>query len=237
MVSNAERLAGLVEDMELLIFESVNSPLPSSAEICRLLELSQRGNFSYTVHLPIDIDVCSSDESFRLFSVRMAEKITALTAPLSPYGYVLHLPGGGKGGEQWTEAACKSLSRLCSTCGQVFFVENLTYPFTILEPVLRRSGVSLCLDIGHANGAGDDWRDIYRRFSDRTGIVHFYMNAPDSGRHLCLSKAPRGFVSNVTHELLSSGYEGILTIELFSERDFFISKSIVEREIAGWAAR
>ncbi len=233
-VSNAERLCGVTEDVELLIFEGADREvLPTRADISRLREISASGGFSYTVHLPLDIDVCSADPEFRVFSLKRAEEITDLAATLEPRGFVLHLPGGE--GEGWTERACRAVDRLISRARADVFVENLTYPFSRLVPVFEQTGAQLCLDTGHAHKAGDDWREIYRSFAGKTGVVHLY--APDpagSDRHLGLQHAPLGFVSAVTRALVESEYSGVLTIELFCEDDFFKSKEIVEREIEKW---
>ncbi|WP_462137055.1 cobamide remodeling phosphodiesterase CbiR [Candidatus Mycalebacterium sp.] len=239
IVSNVEKLAGLVDDIELLIFEGAcDDSLPSAGEIDRLGEISRSGGFSYTVHLPLDIDVCSKDRNFRSFSLRRAAQIADLTAPLSPYGYVLHLPGGETAETGWTDAACAAASKIFAACGGNLFVENLaSYPFNRLEPVFECSPARLCLDIAHAHKAGDDWKEIYLASGDKTGIVHFYMHDPDSGRHLGFQDAPPDFVSGVTGELLSSGYEGVLTIEMFGEEDFFPSKKIVDSEIEKWEKR
>ncbi|QMU56651.1 MAG: TIM barrel protein [Candidatus Mycalebacterium zealandia] len=239
IVSNVEKLADLVDDVELLIFEGADEDsLPSAEEIDRLGELSGSGGFSYTVHLPLDIDVCSKDRSFRSFSLRRAAQIADLTSPLKPYGYVLHLPGGETAEAGWTDAACAAGSEIFAACGGNLFVENLSsYSFNRLEPVFERSPVRLCLDIAHAHKAGDDWREIYLALRDKTGIVHFYMHDPDSDRHLGFQDAPPGFVPGVTGVLLSSGYEGVLTIEMFGQEDFFLSKKIVDSEIERWGKR
>ena len=238
IVLNAKKLAGLVDDIELLIFEGMDREvLPTRAEIRSLFELSSQGGFSYTVHLPVDIDVCSPDKSFRSFSLDRVDEITDLTAPLIPRGFILHLPGGETGGESWTEAAVGSARDICRKCDGKLFVENLEYSFEKLAPVFEQSGTLLCLDIGHAHRAGDSWKDIYRRFSDRTGVVHFYLHDRDSGRHLGFQDAPSGFVSDVMDTFLSDRYNGVLTIEMFGEQDFFKSKEIVKREIENWEKR
>ncbi len=238
MVSNVRKLAGLVDDIELLIFEGADREvLPTRAEVSCLLELSSRSGFSYTVHLPVDIDVCSPDKSFRNFSLDRMDEITDLTAPLSSRGFVLHLPGGETGGEGWTETAVRSARDICRKCDGELFVENLEYPFEKLVPVFEQSRALLCLDIGHAYRAGDSWKDIYRGFADRTRVVHFYLHDRGSGRHKGFQDAPLGFVSDVTDTFLSDGYDGVLTIEMFGEREFFKSKEIVEKEIENWAKR
>lgn len=242
LVPNVQRLAGLADDIELLVFEGADrAVLPTRAEISRLLEISGSAaaggrGFTYTVHLPLDINVCAEERDFREFSLDRAEEIMELAAPLRPRGFVLHLPGGDEGGDGWTCAAITAARRLRSRAE--IFIENLTYPFEKLEPVFEGSDAMLCLDIGHALAAGDDWKDILRRFAGRTAAVHLYARDPaGSGRHLGLHKAPPGFVSEVLGALVSCGYGGVVTIELFSEEDFFISKDIVDREARVWAQK
>lgn len=237
-VSNAEKLAGLVDDIELLIFEGAErKSLPTRGEVRRLGETALRGGFSYTVHLPADLNVCSDDDAFRRFSVDRMEETACLTAPLNPRGFVLHLPGGERGGAEWTERALSAARHLGAVCGGKLFVENLAYPFSRLEPVIERSDARLCLDIGHAERAGDCWKDIRRRFGEKIGIVHFYLHDANSGRHFGIQDAPRGFVSEVAGAFLSGGYDGVFTMEVFGEEDFFGSKEVMEREIKNWAKK
>lgn len=239
IVTNAEKLAGFTDDIELLIFEGADrSKLPTRAQVRRLGEIALLHGFSYTVHLPVDVDVCSDNETFRRFSNDRIEEIVDLTAPLNPYGFVLHLPGGETEREKWTETACLAAQTVCGKCvdGKLF-VENLTYPFGRLKPVFERSDAMLCLDIGHAQKAGDSWKEIYREFGERIGVVHFYLCDPDSGRHFGVQNAPRGFVSDVADAFLSGGYEGIVTMEMFCETDFFESKKIMNREMEIWAKK
>ena len=242
LVPNVRRLAGLTDDIELLVFEGADGAvLPTGAEVSQLLEISQaaagRGRgFTYTVHLPLDLDVCAGERDFREFSLDRTEEIMELAAPLRPRGFVLHLPGGEGGGDEWTCAAMTAARRLRGRAE--IFIENLAYPFEKLKPVVEGSDAMLCLDIGHALAAGDDWKGILRGFAGRTAAVHLYARDPaGSGRHLGLHMAPPGFVSDVFGALASCGYENVVTIELFSEEDFFISKDIVDREARGWAQR
>ncbi len=238
IVSNVEKLGELVDDIELLIFEGAEKKsLPAPAEVRRLAGIASQSGVSYTVHLPLDLDVCSSDTDFRMFSNDRMEEIVDLFSPLNPYGFVLHLPGGETGNGEWTENAVGAARLLGGKCRGKLFVENLTYPFRRLEPVFEQSDALVCLDIGHAQAAGDDWREIYGRFGEKVGVIHFYLRDRDSGRHLGIENSPRGFASGVVSALLSSRYEGILTIEMFCEKDFFSSKKIVEREIENWAER
>ena len=239
LVSNAERLAGVADDIELLVFEGADrAVLPTRDEVLLLARIAEEhgDGFSYTVHLPLDLDVCAAEGRFREFSLDRMEEIASLTEPLSPEGFVLHLPGGEDGGDGWTVAALAAAERLSLLCAPLF-VENLKYPFTRLEPVFADSKAMLCLDIGHALAAGDDWREIYGKFGQRTAAIHLYAPDKGSGRHLGLRNAPSGFVSGVTDTLLSSGYGGVLTIELFGEEEFFSSKEIVDAEMRNWAQR
>ncbi len=89
LVGNARRLAGVVDDMELVLFESeeYGSNFPSPAVVAELNEIAQRARLTYTVHLPTDLkfgDVGSYDK---------AQRVIELTRDLHPFGYVMHLDG------------------------------------------------------------------------------------------------------------------------------------------------
>ena len=71
IIPNAKKLCGLVDDIQLILFEGKEySNLPTSEDIDVLSDISEQSGLTYTVHLPIDTDICSKDEEFRIFSVK-----------------------------------------------------------------------------------------------------------------------------------------------------------------------
>ncbi len=108
ILPNVEALAPLVDDIELVLFES--SPevrgqrsevsltnLPSVNTIARLAELAQQHDLTYTVHFPIDRHLGSPDIKERRALQKQMLAIMDRTRPLRPYAYILHLEGITRG--------------------------------------------------------------------------------------------------------------------------------------------
>ncbi len=235
IIPNVERLANLVDDIELVLFEGKNySNLPTDEEIKTLTKLSKEFHISYTVHLPIDLDICSSDNEFRKFSVTRITDIIRLTLPLNPSAYILHLPRNHiQCEEKWFHNTKESLSYLFAEFGSDnIAIENLSYPVKYILPIIREFDFRLCLDISHALSCKDRWEDIINENFDRIDVIHLY--AHRGKEHVGLHRTKRGFVESVISKILSLGFCGILTLEVFSEEDFFESKRIVEEGISAW---
>ncbi|MGH7910056.1 MAG: cobamide remodeling phosphodiesterase CbiR, partial [Thermodesulfobacteriota bacterium] len=93
IIPNVKKLANLVEDIELVLFEGKDySNLPSKEDVNALRKISDDTGTSFTVHLPIDLDICSRASEFRKFSLRRMIEIMKLTSSLNPRGYIIHLP-------------------------------------------------------------------------------------------------------------------------------------------------
>ncbi|GBD38849.1 hypothetical protein HRbin37_01110 [bacterium HR37] len=239
IIPNVERLANLVDDIELVLFEGKDySNLPTDEEIKTLKKLSKEFQISYTVHLPIDLDICSPDNEFRKFSVTRITDIIKLTLPLNPNAYILHLPRNHiqQYEEKWFRNTRESLSYLFAEFGSDnIAIENLSYPVKYILPIIREFDFRLCLDISHALSCKDKWEDIINENFDRIDVIHLYAHRGEE--HVGLQRAKRGFVESVISKILSLGFSGILTLEVFSEEDFFESKRIVEEVISAWKER
>ena len=237
IIPNAEKLCGIVEDVQLVLFEGKDySNLPSANDIQVLSEITKKSGLSYTVHLPIDLDVCSSEDSFRKFSLKRTVEIMDLTAPLDPTGYVIHLPRKSVNSEsEWQKYASESLSVIYDEYTiDSLFVENLSYPISLLEPVINKFNSKLCLDISHAVRCEDDWENYFELYFDRIGVIHFYGPESDSEGHLGLQKADRTFVNSAVKKLVKAGFKGLLILEVFGKEDFFESMKILKEELSKW---
>jgi sugar phosphate isomerase/epimerase len=106
-------------------------------------------------------------------------------------------------------------------------VENLeTYPLDFIQPVLDRIPVSRCVDIGHLWLDGHDPLPYLRAALPRTRVIHMHGIAERD--HKSLAFMPRQKVRAVWDELLHLNYEGVLTLEIFSEEDFISSLEVIE---------
>ena len=237
IIPNAKKLCGLVDDIQLILFEGKEyTNLPTSEDINVLSDISEESGLTYTVHLPIDTDICSKDEEFRDFSVKRTLEIMDLTSPLKPTGYVVHLPRKSVENEQaWQSGAIESVSRIYEKYPpELFFIENLSYPISLLEPIIDELDSKLCLDISHAVRCGDDWKMYFQKYFARIGVIHFYGPESDTEGHLGLQKADRSFVNDSIETIIKSGFDGLLILEVFGETDFFESIKILKEEINRW---
>jgi sugar phosphate isomerase/epimerase len=158
ILPNVRFLADLVDDVELVLFESNEiSNLPSPQEIDELAAIAAARDLTYTVHLPLDAKLGSPDEPVRRQSVAACAQIVALTRPLRPFAYVAHLYGEDDGRaptqdtERWHRNLALSVAELADAgvIPRDLCVETLAYPFRFVEPLVERMGLSVCLDVGH----------------------------------------------------------------------------------------
>jgi sugar phosphate isomerase/epimerase len=106
-------------------------------------------------------------------------------------------------------------------------VENLeSYPLDFIQPVLDRIPVSRCVDVGHLWLDGHDPIPYLQAALARTRVVHIHGIAERD--HRSLAFMPREKVLPVFQELLRMNYEGVLTLEVFSEADFKSSLDTIE---------
>ena len=161
LAGNATRLAGVVDDIELVLFDTPDqSNLPDTDMIRQLDAIAQGAGMTYTVHLPMDITAPEPATPDLLpESVQFALRIMSMTAPLRPYAYVAHLDGRQELAQgpaadwgSWRESRMQMLCRLLPHCPrpEVLCIENLEqYPIEELLPILDVLPVGFCLDVGH----------------------------------------------------------------------------------------
>lgn len=67
---NVERLAGRVDDIEILLFE-LECGVPGEAELRALVEWQRRAELTYTVHTPLNVSLASDRESQRQRAIEL----------------------------------------------------------------------------------------------------------------------------------------------------------------------
>jgi sugar phosphate isomerase/epimerase len=240
IIPNVNKLIGLVDDIEIVLFEGKDhSNLLSVDDVKTLRKISDETGISYTVHLPIDLDICSGDSEFRRFSLRRMVEIMKLTSPFNPRGYIFHLPRREiESEEMWVLRTVRSLSDIFIEFGnERVFIENLSYPVKHILPIIEEFDFKLCLDISHALRCSDNWKEIFDNNFSRIKVIHFYGPEGKGEVHTGLQKAERSFVKSVIDKIMSSNFSGLLTLEVFGTEDFFESKRIIEEEISDWEKR
>ncbi|HOE84111.1 MAG TPA: cobamide remodeling phosphodiesterase CbiR [Sphaerochaeta sp.] len=240
ILPNVRYLAPLVDDIELVLFESAEaSNLPDERTIAELASLASEHDLTYTVHFPLDIFPGSRDEAERAEAAMMLNGIVSLTEELDPFGYVLHLTPDHYGVspshevEAWLSSLDRSLEEFLKTTAidpALICVETLSYPFAIVEELVRRYGLSVTLDIGHIWLMGYDSDEAARHLLPQSRICHLH-GVADGTDHLGLDagdgEAIERFLRSLVEHTERDGRERVLTLEIFSEREFEASLSFL----------
>jgi len=238
ILPNVRYLAGKIRDLELILFEVDDGPnnLPSPEVIEDLSQIARQHGMTYTVHLPLDLKL-GEDGSERDQSLVKAKRVIDCTRALDPWAYVLHLNGKSVRTStdaeliaHWQDQSVRALQIVAEWAGDAakLAVENLeTYPLDFIQPVLDRIPVSRCVDVGHLWLDGHDPIPYLRAALPRTRVIHIHGIAERDHRSLACIQLEK--VRAVWDELIHAKYEGVLTLEIFSEEDFLSSMEVIEK--------
>lgn len=239
ILPNVRRMAPLVDDIEIILFESEElSSFPDEDTIMELAELAGKYDITYTIHFPTDLKAGSQDSEERNKFINQVKRVIELTRPLDPYGFVLHLEGiepdaSEKREEEWHESCsevCGKIAEIPSLDRKKICVENLNYPVEWHIDLAEEQGFSLCWDIGHLwlyNVA--DWSELLRRYFSKTRIIHLHGVSYEKD-HISLKKNRLSDVQVLLDLIIECDYKNIISIEVFNEKDTFESLEIV-REV------
>ena len=253
LAPNARHLAGWLGDMELVLFEIEGGPsnFPTPHEIEALRAAADGRGLTYTVHLPLDIRL-EADGGEDHFSMRQARRVIQQTLPLQPWAYIVHLDGKefqtlpvgavrqpGPELRRWQAHCVQALDRLAGWAGgpERLALENLEgYPLDFLEPILERSPVARCVDVGHLWRDGHDPLPFLEAALARTRVIHWHGVCPDENGirrdHRSLACAQPEPLERVLAWLAAKAYQGVVTLEVFGEEDLDGSLAALE---AAWA--
>lgn len=245
-LANVERLAGRVRDVEILFFE-VNDPgcLPTAAELKGLALWKVRGDLTYTLHTPLDASLASEDETRRRGGVEKVCRAINAARPLNPHSYVVHVYLGDREHDRppsdlkaWRLRATRSLEEIiASGIGpETLCVESIDYDFALVEPVIEALGLSVALDVGHLHRDGRLQEDVIARNLHRTRVIQWHGTDPTGRDHRSLSFFPTDRARLLVDMLLSAGFAGVLTLEVFREDDFEESLAILGSLLSGGRA-
>jgi len=248
ILPNVRQLAPLVDDVELVLFEidELNN-LPSPDIVAELNELASAYNLSYTVHLPLDLRL-AANEGRKHSSLEKARHVIQSTRDLKPWAYVVHLDGTELLATSnpgtlacWREEALPSLEMLGQEAGdlQRLAIENLeNYDPAAFLPLLDRLPVSLCVDVGHFLRQKVNPMPYLRTHLSRTKVIHLH-GIGDEGAHGGLELLPDGLLRQILDLLVTASYQGVLTLEVFTETQFFGGWKLIKEALgakeSSWA--
>ncbi len=228
ILPNVRELAPLVDDIELVLFESPDvSNIPSADEIAELAAIAAEHDLTYTVHFPTDCRAGAENGSERARFAEGAMRIVERCAPLHPHAWVLHLEGvepdaSGDEVTAWTERCESTIARLLplTETPRAFAVENLAYPWHWHRELVSRFGATLCCDVGHLWVCSpDSWQEQVSAMLPDTSVIHFH-GVEGTADHLTLTRGVEQDQRVLMQMLASLQYQGVLTLEVFNEQDF-----------------
>lgn len=236
--ANVEKLAPLVDEIELLFFESAPRSWPSDEEIRRLIELAQRHYITYNIHLPLDVVLGDPRRAKREGGVNCLVGLLEHIDGLSATSFTLHLeyPTGERGltnVSTWQALTASSLSDLLKRTllpPPLFAVETLNYPPEWFAPLVESLNLSVCLDVGHLLLHDLSLVDTINRFRERIAIVH--LHGIDAGRdHRSVAHLPPSVWATLRPFL--DKFRGSVSLELFSLELFQESMTALRVMMAG----
>ena len=230
LVHNATRLAGQVQDIELVLYVTSGGEnnLPTRAEVVQLAQTATDTGLTYTVHLPRDLRSDGGD------SLELAQRVIELCAPLQPHAYVMHVDGDGVGTAAWRAQAIDALAQVTEWAGdpKLIALENLeSYAPEHLLPLFAALPIARTLDIGHLWKAGIDPLPVIDQWLMHSRIVHIHGVRVEAGAivdHGTLAWTARTQLAAVLERL--RGWTGVLTLEVF-EDDFFTSRTALDEAL------
>lgn len=234
VLPNVSALAGRVDDIELVLFESDNGAnMPSDRDLTQLAELAAAHDLTYTVHLPLDRQLGAADSTAGREACAEFARVIRRTLPLRPRMYVMHLEGIASAAAPadvaaWRERVALWLPELIAAAGgpDRLCVENLSWPFAWCEALLAQYDLGVCLDTGHLELQGGNLADFWRRYGARVRVVHWH--GVCAGRdHQSLRYLPPDRVGELLD--LWRDFRGVVTLEIFNFNAMAESFKVLEQ--------
>ena len=217
IMTNVRALAPLVDDVQLLFFESAaKSRLAQPFDVQVLREIAEAHGLSYTVHLPTDLALGASARVERQEGIAEILRLMAQLAPLGALSFDLHLlrepdlPDAA-----WLENLAASLEELSGALGaekRLVAVENIEYAFGLVAPLVEEYGFPVCLDFGHLVHYG---HDLEEGLGVLPRVRHLHYHGVQDGRdHQALTDAEQAGM--LGRRLTEVGYDGVVTLEMYN---------------------
>lgn len=235
ILPNVRRLAPLVDDMELVLFETPTaSNMPTANVVRALRELADEHKTGFTVHLPTADRAgspCPAErDRYRVSALRVMD----VCEPLAPRAWVAHLEGiepdaSAPEVAAWQERCSPTLEALkAATPAHIpLAVENLGYPWRWHRELAQATNACLCCDVRHLwCYRPDTWQEELDAMLPRTTVIH--LHGVCGGRdHLSLCKGDKALCRELFAHLDRQAYDGVVTLEVFNEADFVESAQLV----------
>jgi sugar phosphate isomerase/epimerase len=218
-----------MDDIEIILFEAApESPLPGIGTLNTLRQWADTCGTSYTVHLPLDLTLASADAGKRTHSIGLARQVIQATRSLNPWGYVVHVehgegwPGSWMEWHRLAETALKELLDEVAEPMSLCLENTEAVPPELTFALADGLDVSVCLDTGHLWKAELEPVSYLDGILSQTRIIH--LHGWDGTRdHRSLKEMPPGYLDSVVKRLSKPPYGGVVTLEVFNEKDLLSS--------------
>lgn len=221
LLTNVRNLSGKVQDIEIVAFESDLQYLPDEKDICVLGELAREFGHSYTIHLPLDLELAGSNSKIDA-AIHVMNNFSAL----EPHAYIIHLDGNTPNSDfdQWLRFGLVALNTLRNSAAgwDQLTVENLeTQPIEWIYRIADELPVSLCMDVGHIWKQGLSPEPILEKCIERTRVIHVHGLSHRDHKSLKLMSPEK---LDPVVRIIQQRFSGILTFEVFNESDWVESQ-------------
>ena len=228
MVENVKRCAETYDLIELTLEYPKSLPL-TDEKISELNELKAEAGLEYSIHLPLSIQLASTNPHLREASVEVIKEIYRKAEALNPIVYTLHVtpiyyPGGSplthlfeiEQFEDQIDRAKESLVELNEVVdsGKIA-VENLFTDLSRIQSFLEEEGYGRCLDVGHLVKRDEDPVLHYYEHSD--SIINLHLHGVINGEdHQQLEPDAENFdLLGLFEAMERRGYSGPVILEQF----------------------
>ena len=234
IVPNVAKLAPFLDEIELVLFESEGQDnYPDEVELRDLMNFCLNGKVGFNVHLPVDIFLGDKDEEVRFKGISVVEKVIERTLRLEPSVYTLHFDIRDKKGreetdvEAWRRRILRSAEEMKERGIELerISIETLSYPFELIEDIVKKFEFSVCLDIGHMLIYDLDIQSYLKKYLPQTSVIHLH-GMENGVDHLGIDKLHGKIVDLILSRL--HRFTGILSIEVFSFGDLKNSLEVLE---------
>ncbi len=231
ILPNVRQLAGVVQDVELVLFETDDdrANLPAPPRVAELNALARDHDLTFTVHLPLDLKFDDARSFEKIFRAREA------TRALEPYAYILHLDGRALQADPtparvraWQAKMNVALDKILMRVEpQQLCIENLeTWSPEYFAELVADRDLARCVDIGHFWKQARDPLPHLQEHLARTRVIH--LHGVGERDHQSLVRQPRAQVQRALEFLRGADYRGVLTLEVFNLDDFLSSRKVLE---------
>jgi len=198
-VSNVRYLKNMVDEVELLFFDSRHEfDMPEESEIAALAKLGM----AYSAHLPTDTDLNTSE------GWRVIDAYLDMLKPLNLKRAVIH--------PVESSFFLKELAKRPD-----IIIENTDFHGTFFDDAVSM-GFRLCFDNAHA---GEDAYGFHKKYAPH--IAEYHLQGETGGRHhKSLEHIEANLLESILTHAKRNG--ATVCLEMFNEDDFLVSYEIIK---------